>query len=199
MARSVVNQGRVQGKGFFEHYWLGTNLRMTAFQAAVLLAQFENLSPQIEQRTANANRIRRQIPSGSGIVWQAAPLETTRNSHYLLLGRIQNAPVTRDRFCGRLAAAGVPITPFYPHTLYRNPLYLAGGCRVMPCPISEACINDAFWLPHRVLLADEESIGEVIAAIEEALKEGKGTTAATTKKTDSDLAAQTASRPGAAS
>lgn len=196
MARSLINQGRLEGKGFFEHYWLGTNLRMTAFQAAVLLAQFENLSAQIEQRTANAKRIRREIPDASGIVWQKEPPETTRNSHYLLLGRLRNASVTRDEFCRLIAAAGVPCTPFYPHTLYRNPLYAAGGCRVMPCPNSEASIQDAFWLPHRVLLADESSIGEVVAVIQEALEGKKGTTA---EKKNPDSAAQTVSRPGAAS
>ncbi len=41
-----------------------------------------------------------------------------------------------------------------------------GSCiRVEPCPISEACIRDAFWLPHRVLMADEETVREVAAVI----------------------------------
>lgn len=184
MARSLVNQGRLEGKPFFEHYRLGTNFRMTSFQAAILLAQFENLNTQIEQRTMSAQRIRREIPSECGITWQQEPCEMTRNSQYLLLGRLTRPG--RDQFCRELTAAGVPCTPFYPHTLYRNPLYLNGGCRVMPCPNAEACIRDAFWLPHRVLLADQETIGEVIAAISTALRRNP------------DWAAQTASHPGAA-
>jgi dTDP-4-amino-4,6-dideoxygalactose transaminase len=192
-ARSLINQGRMEGKGFFEHYSLGTNFRMTAFQAAVLLAQFERLTPQIEHRSAAAQRIRREVPSAYGIVWQQEPPETTRNSQYLLLGRLKEAAVTRDEFCRELAAAGVPCTPFYPHTLYRNPLYLEGGCRVTPCPNAEACIGDAFWLPHRVLLADEETVGEVIAVLKAALRRP------TERTTSPDWATQTASRPGAAS
>lgn len=191
MARSLINQGRVHGKGFFEHYWLGSNLRMTAFQAAVLLGQFDRLSPQIEHRTAAATRIRQEFGADSGIIWQQLPPQVTRNSQYLLLGRIKNASVNRDLFCRALNAAGVPCTPFYPHTLYRNPLYVSGGCRVTPCPNAEACILDAFWLPHRVLLADDESIAEVILALRNALKGEKGATA--------DSAEQTAFRPGAAS
>jgi hypothetical protein len=31
--------------------------------------------------------------------------------------------------------------------------------------VSEACIRDAFWFPHRVLLADEETIREIAAVI----------------------------------
>ena len=40
-ARSITNAGRVEGRGWFEHFELGTNLRMTAIQAALLLAQLE--------------------------------------------------------------------------------------------------------------------------------------------------------------
>ncbi len=52
--RSIANQGRVEGKSFYEHDRLGTNFRMTAFQAAVLLAQMERLDDQIALRTENA-------------------------------------------------------------------------------------------------------------------------------------------------
>jgi len=31
--------------------------------------------------------------------------------------------------------------------------------------VSEASIGDAFWFPHRVLLADEETIREIAAVI----------------------------------
>src|SRR6185312_16748289 len=46
-ARSVVNCGRTPGRSFYEHSRLGTNYRLGAFQAAVLLAQFERLPDQI--------------------------------------------------------------------------------------------------------------------------------------------------------
>jgi hypothetical protein len=44
-------------------------------------------------------------------------------------------------------------------------MYLEGGCRVEPCPVSEACVRDAFWLPHRVLMADEGTIREIAGVI----------------------------------
>jgi hypothetical protein len=64
-----------------------------------------------------------------------------------------------------MIAAGVPCTPFYPHTLYNNPLYKEGGCRVHPCPNAEASIRDAFWFPHRVLMADRETVLEIAAVV----------------------------------
>jgi dTDP-4-amino-4,6-dideoxygalactose transaminase len=75
--------------------------------------------------------------------------------------------ISRDDFHRALTARGIPCTPFYPHTLYRNPLYQSGGCRVEPCPVAEECIRDAFWLPHRVLMGDDaqtRAIGEAILA-----------------------------------
>jgi dTDP-4-amino-4,6-dideoxygalactose transaminase len=76
----------------------------------------------------------------------------------------------RDEFQRRLVNAGVPCTPFYPHTLYQNPLYRDAECRVMPCPVAEACVLDAFWLPHRVLLADEETIRQIAKVIGEVVE-----------------------------
>ena len=163
-ARSLVNCGRVPGRSFYEHPNLGTNFRMTAFQAAVLIAQFERLTDQIATRTANAHALKRHLNGTRGITWQQEPAASTQNSFYLLVGRTADL-VSRDRLCGVLAAAGVPCTPFYPHPLYANELYRQAECRVMPCPVAEARVKDAFWLPHRVLLAAEPVMAEIAGVI----------------------------------
>ena len=38
-ARAVSNQGQQQGGAWYEHVTLGTNYRLTGWQAAILLAQ----------------------------------------------------------------------------------------------------------------------------------------------------------------
>ncbi|MGE5645182.1 MAG: DegT/DnrJ/EryC1/StrS family aminotransferase [Acidobacteriota bacterium] len=166
-ARSFVNQGRREGEGWFFHYTLGTNLRMTAFQAAVLVAQLERLPGQICLRARNAKLLRSELAEVAGIRFQDEPPEATAHSGYLLLGRIDRAKFgsTRDEFHRAMTEAGVPCTPFYPHTLYENPMYREGGCRVEPCPVAEACVRDAFWFPQRVLMADEETIREIAKLI----------------------------------
>ena len=170
-ARSVANQGRIPGRSFYEHHRIGTNFRLTAFQAAVLLAQFERLPGQIETRTHNAALLKDQLSDLPEIVWQQVPASVTESSHYLLLGRLVRARITRDEFQRKLAAAGVPCTPFYPHTLYDNPVYqMEKTCRVAPCPIAEECVRDAFWFPHRLLLAGEETITSAAKAIRSALR-----------------------------
>jgi len=166
-ARSFANQGRQSGKGWFYHFTLASNYRITALQAAVLLAQLERLPQQIELRRRNEELLRSLLADLEGLVFQQVPPQARAHSHYLLLGRIDGARfgMSRDEFHQALTAQGIPCTPFYPHTLHGNPLYQKGGCRVEPCPVAEASIRDAFWLPHRVLMADEETISEVAAVI----------------------------------
>jgi dTDP-4-amino-4,6-dideoxygalactose transaminase len=166
-SRSLANQGRRPGQGWFHHFTLGTNYRLTGLEAAVLLAQLERLPEQIALRNQNARLLRSLLADVAGLQFQEVPPQANVHSHYLLLGRIDAREFgrTRDEFHDALTAQGIPCTPFYPHTLYGNPLYQAGGCRVEPCPVSEACIRDAFWISHRVLMGDEESTRELAAVV----------------------------------
>ncbi len=168
-ARSIANCGRQAGRSFYEHYRVGTNFRITAFQAAVLLAQFERLPEQIARRTANVKLLKGLLDEVRQITWQEQPAAVTQNPFYLLLGRLGGS-ISRDGFCRILSDGGVPCTPFYPHTLYENPAYREAACRVMPCPVAKDCIRDAFWLPHRVLLADEDTIRQIAEVIRNAAR-----------------------------
>ncbi len=167
---SIMDQGRQPDGGWFHHYALGSNYRITGLQAAVLLAQMERLPEQICRRTRNAALLRALLADVPGLAFQAVPRQQNANSWYLLLGRIDAPRMgrTRDEFHRALTAQGVPCTPFYPHPLYGNPLYQKGGCRVEPCPVAEATIGDAFWLPHRALLGDEDTTGEIAGAVRRA-------------------------------
>ena len=173
-AWSIMDQGRKPGGGWFHHYALGSNYRITGLQAAVLLAQLERLPEQICRRTRNAAWLRAELAGVPGLAFQDVPRQQNANSWYLLLGRIDASSMgrTRDEFHRALTAQGVPCTPFYPHPLYGNPLYQEGGCRVEPCPVAEACIEDAFWLPHRALLGDEQTTREIATAIRKACQSG---------------------------
>jgi dTDP-4-amino-4,6-dideoxygalactose transaminase len=165
--RSFGNQGRRPGYTFFHHFDLATNLRLTGLQAAVLTAQLERLPSQIATRTKNAGMLLQLLSDVDGIHWQEIPSSVTANSWYLLLGRVDEKRfgMSRDEFHRLLTEAGIPCTPFYPHTLYENPLYQKIPCRVTPCPNAEAYIRDAFWIPHNVLLGDEELMHDIAGCI----------------------------------
>ena len=168
-ARSIADQGRRPDGGWFHHYSLGTNYRITGLQAAVLLAQLERLPQQIELRNRNARILFEELAGVPGLCFQQSPPQVNVSSYYLLLGRINAAHfgMTRDEFHRALTERGIPCTPFYPHPLYGNPMYKSAPCRVEPCPVAEACVADAFWFPHRVLMADLETTRAIATAIHE--------------------------------
>lgn len=167
--RSHANQGRRPGYTFFHHFEVGNNYRLTALQAAVLTAQLERLDSQIALRTNNWRAFLEEFGDRPGLRWQEIPEQVNRNAWYLILGRIDEEEFgeSRDAFHQRLTGAGIPCTPFYPHTLYANPVYTerVAPCRVMPCPNAEASIGDAFWMGFRVLMGTEENTRAIARAV----------------------------------
>jgi dTDP-4-amino-4,6-dideoxygalactose transaminase len=164
--REILDQGRRKGEGWFFHYTLGTNYRITAWQSAVLIAQLERLPEQNRRRAWNAGIVRDRLADVHGLHFQRVPDAARVHTNYLLLGRVNG---DRNAFHRKLTAAGFPCTPFYPHTLYQNPLYRdRTNCRVMPCPNAEARIKDSFWVPHRALLGTEEDAAALAGAIRSA-------------------------------
>ena len=163
-AREILDQGRRKGEAWFFHYTLGTNYRITAWQSAVLIAQLERLPEQNQRRARNVAIIREEPGRCARPALPARASDAARvHTNYLLLGWVDG---DRNAFHKKLTGAGFPCTPFYPHTLYANPLYRdRTNCRVMPCPNAEARIKDAFWIPHRALLGDETDAAALAAAI----------------------------------
>jgi dTDP-4-amino-4,6-dideoxygalactose transaminase len=165
-AREILDIGRRKGEGWFFHYTLGSNYRITALQCAVLIAQLERLPEQNCRRMRNVNAIREALADIKGLHFQRVPQAARVHTNYLLLGWVDG---DRGAFHRNLTAAGYPCTPFYPHTLYGNPLYRERhNCRVMPCPNSEARVTDAFWIPHRALLGDDIETEALTGAIRSA-------------------------------
>jgi 3-amino-5-hydroxybenzoate synthase len=166
-AREILDQGRRKGEGWFFHYVLGTNYRITALQAAVLIAQLERLPEQNLRRARNTAIIRENLADLRGLHLQRVPDAARVHTNYLLLGWVDG---DRGAFHRKLTGAGFPCTPFYPHALYANPLYRdRTNCRVMTCPGAEARIRDAFWVPHRALLGDEDDAAALAGAMRAAL------------------------------
>ncbi len=166
-ARQILDQGRRKGEGWFFHYSLGTNYRITAWQSAVLIAQLERLPEQNQRRARNVKIIRESLDDLRNLHFQRIPEAARVHTNYLLLGWVDG---DRSAFHRKLTSAGFPCTPFYPHTLYENPLYSdRTNCRVMPSPNAEARIKDAFWIPHRALLGSEEDSASLAAAIRNSL------------------------------
>lgn len=165
-AASFANCGRRGGHGWFDHFELAPNYRLSGFQAAVLMAQLERLPGQIRTRQANRDALVDSI-STPGIVFQSSPEGVNVKTHYLLLGRIEEKAfgMKRDDFVRAMEAEGIPCRPYYPHPLYKNPMYQSAPCRAMPCPIAEQACLDSFWIPQNALMGDEEDTRDIARAV----------------------------------
>src|SRR5579862_3827745 len=84
-AWSIMDQGRKPDGGWFHHYLLGSNYRITGLQAAVLLAQLERLPEQNRRRTENAALLRAELADLPELRLQTIPAAQNANSWYLLL------------------------------------------------------------------------------------------------------------------
>ena len=169
-ARSIVHQGRRTGGAWYEHVRLGTNARLTGFQAALLLAQLDRLPEQGRRRSEMADRLKKGLASIDGLVPTPPRLDTRVESHAYHIFSMRLDPrsfgAPRDIAIEALAAERVPVTASYPHPLYRNPLFDAQRHRVEDCPHAEAYCRDGIWLPHWALLAEPDWIDAVLAAFE---------------------------------
>lgn len=184
--RSYVNCGRAEGKPWYEHYLLGSNLRMTEFQAALLLAQLTRLPSQNQRRIQTATYLYQTLRDIPAIRLIENDPRITRRAYHFFPFRLDLAAlrVSRDRFKQALAAEGIPTMIGYDRPLYKNPLFQRSwrqgpaSCPVscpyygkpvdytsVSCPVCEEVVQDTLWLFHSVLLADDAAIECIPVAI----------------------------------
>lgn len=167
-ARSVCNHGRRTGGGWYEHVRLGTNYRLTGWQAAVLLAQLERLPRQLETREANARFLTEQLKQFDLITPPVVDERVTAHSYYLFMLRLNlyRLPgLSKTKFVKALAAEGIPCAEGYPYPLYRNPLFESYEHRRGDCQAAERMCQDSFWVSHEIMLAPREELQDFISAV----------------------------------
>jgi dTDP-4-amino-4,6-dideoxygalactose transaminase len=169
-AASLVNQGRRAGGGWYEHVILGTNARMTGFQAALILRQLDHLPAQVALRLQRAERLREGLTTVDGLDAVPAALDerVTAHAYHLFVMRYDSARwdgLPRERVAAALEAEGVPVSLGYPYPIYRNALFSGQTHVVHDCPEAEDFCRRALWLPHSALLADEPWIDSVADAL----------------------------------
>ena len=170
LAASLVNQGRRADGAWYEHVNLGTNARMTGFQAALILRQLERLPAQVALRAARAERLRNGLAAVDGIEAVPAAIDDRVSAHgyHLFTMRVDSARwegLERERLAMALEAEGVPVSLGYPYPIYRNALFARHAHVVHDCPNAEDYCVSGLWLLHNVLLAEETWIDSVLEAV----------------------------------
>ena len=185
VCRSYTNCGRGKDKPWYEHYVLGSNLRLTEFQGALLLSQLARLEEQTLTRQANAKLLNdglRQIP---GIRIIENDPRMTRRAYHFYVFRLDEKKlgVKCDKVIGALKAEGVSCGKGYDRPLYKNPLFQNKGegskfCPVscpyygreidyskVCCPVCEQVVEDTLWIYQSVLLSEPRAMQMIIDAV----------------------------------
>jgi dTDP-4-amino-4,6-dideoxygalactose transaminase len=169
IAWSICNQGRRTGGEWYEHVRLGTNLRLTGWQAAVLLIQLSRLSEQIETRNSNAKLLGEKLRGMDLISLPFVDERATRHSYYLYLIRLNRhlfPDVSKELLVKALVAEGIPCSAGYPHPLFKNRVFESHEYVGGDCPEAELMCQDTFWLSHEIMLSSPRDLDDVVSAFE---------------------------------
>lgn len=166
---------------------MGSNYCLSEFHAAILVAQLEVLDRQLEQRRHNAEMLGAMLAE-LGFAQQATSGGTTARAHYTYVVRLPESIVNSvgvERFSAALAAElRLPCKTMYT-SLNQNRLYKpfsrprfslgkeftdAIDPARFELPSAEAFSKSCIALPHRMLLADVDSMKRVAAAFEKVSK-----------------------------
>lgn len=181
--RSYTNCGRVIGKAWYYHDIAGANLRMTEFQAAILLAQLGRLESQTKKREAAGKILDDGLAEIPGISVVKAEPRMTRRAYHLYTFRLDPKVlgVSREKFMAALTAEGVPCSPGYTTPLYRynffnqKPNDDRRGCKPwaagqvdygrVSCPVCEEVCATTLWFKHAMLLAGAPAMRTIVKAV----------------------------------
>ena len=181
---SLHNVGRIRTGAWYQHEFLGWNYRMTEWQGAILLAQFERLPEHMERRSDNATYLSARLTQAGGLIPAKVDPRVTRHAWHLYM-----ATYDPDAFGGKpcaefitmLRAEGIPCSPGY-RPLNQMPALLralaeqAGQIHpwdtadtnlpVLPaCPVAEDLCERTVWLTQNLLLGDHEDMDDIVAAV----------------------------------
>lgn len=180
--QSLINCGRREfGYADADIEWLGFNLRITEFQAALLRAQLERLDEQNARRAGAYARLDAELTRLPGV----APLTVDeRVSHragyqYILrYDRTAFADQRKSRVLDALRAEGIPADEGYAPLNRQHELlpeaaldqwYDAGAARPRfdheSCPVAQQASEESIWLPHELFLGPPSDVDSVVEAL----------------------------------
>jgi dTDP-4-amino-4,6-dideoxygalactose transaminase len=178
------SRGRGQRGVDFTYQGPGVNLRMTEFQAALLLAQMTRLEAQARRRDENAAYLTGLLRAIPGITPAKLHPSCTRNAYHIYMSRYDAsafAGLPRATFLKALRAEGIPVSPGYT-PLNREPFLettfagrgyqrvfakeqLAGWRARNHCPENDRLCGEAFWMGQTALLGTRADMDQIASAI----------------------------------
>lgn len=188
MAWSIHNVGRVKGGAWYEHPMLGSNYRMTEFQAAILLNQLKKLDAENKTRNENGLYLAERLSKTGLVKPQKRDERITSHAYHLFISRYvgeESTGVPRAKFIEALKAEGAPVgTGYLP--LYRSGMFELDqnscplGCAFYGKSVDYAnltlpnverlCDHEEMWMSQSVMLGSREAIDQIADAFEKVVE-----------------------------
>jgi dTDP-4-amino-4,6-dideoxygalactose transaminase len=180
---SFHNNGRAHQRAAFSYVRNGCNLRLTEFQAALLLEQLTRLEEQSRVREQNAAYLSSMLREIPGITPARMYEGCTRNGYHLYMLRYDKtrfADVPRAKFLAALRAEGIPCSggysPLYQEPFLKNTLqsrayraiYSAKQLQEyeerIHCPENDRLCEEAVWMTQTMLLGSRQDMEQIAEA-----------------------------------
>lgn len=182
LASSYINCGRARPGATNLRKVMGDNLRLTEFQAAVLLSQLDLLKERTDLRQNNASRLSKKLSQIYGISVIKPNKNVTAQAYYYYVFKFisESLGISRETFTAALGAEGIPtrklFVPVFQDPLFNlnkydtpeafefyqeRPLVAEEFPNAMRAGFSEGV---AIW--HPILLGDSFDLDDIANAIE---------------------------------
>jgi perosamine synthetase len=172
------------GSPTFAYRGVGHNLRLTEFQAAILLAQMSRLDTQAATRDSNGAYLTSILKEIPGITPAKMYEGCTRNAYHLYMLRYdksQFAGLSKPAFLKALQAEGIPASggyaPLNKEPFLKEALASRGYQRIYDaktladwdertaCPANERLCGEAVWFTQNMLLGPRGDMDQIAEAI----------------------------------
>ncbi|MBZ5561769.1 MAG: DegT/DnrJ/EryC1/StrS family aminotransferase [Acidobacteriia bacterium] len=182
--KSFQNQGRAPANTAFGYARQGSNLRITEFQAALLLQQITRLEEQSRLREQNAEYLTSMLREIPGISPARMYEGATRNGYHLYMLRYHKAhfsELPRARFLEALEKEGIPCAggytplnkePFLKQTLNSRAFRSVYSERDLAdldarneCLENDRLCEEAVWFFQTMLLGSRQDMEQIAEAI----------------------------------
>ncbi|MDO9541941.1 MAG: DegT/DnrJ/EryC1/StrS family aminotransferase [Kiritimatiellia bacterium] len=170
--RSYTNCGRGANTPWYQHFLMGSNLRLTEFHAAILLAQLGRMPKHIVKREENAKLLDKWLGEIPGLYPVPADSRVKPRSYHLYCIRFEQGEFgcSRPALIKAAEAEGLPLLPGYPLLLYKQPMFAEQPeyKNVFLPGTEKLCNESALWIRHSLLLgtkSDMRDIAEIFRKI----------------------------------
>ncbi len=170
----------------YKSYLLSSNYRLSEFQAAVLLGQYEKFFDEDAKRQANADYLTRQIQSIPGIRPVKKENKNFHHGYYYYVISVDTGlfgGLEVDTIAGMLKAEGIPFITGDDIPIYKHPVFHPDNLKRIVCndtleryrghaannnpvcPNAENACKTTLILRHNILLGEKQDMDDIVEAL----------------------------------